>query len=70
MLFVYLIHLCKERHKERSATSGNFTAQIILFCSEKSKLQIIFDQIDYCDLVRPGSKKKDLLQTRSVCEKS
>lgn len=34
------------------------TAQIILFRGKKSKLQIIFDQIDSCDLVRPGSQKK------------
>lgn len=59
MLFVYFIHLCKEG-KERNVMSGIFTAQIIPFCSEKSKLQIIFDQIVSCDLVRLGSKKVDL----------
>lgn len=44
-----------------------FTAQIILFCSEQSKLQIICDQIDFYELVRPESKK-DISQIRSACK--
>lgn len=68
MLFVYLIHLSKERKEEGIVTSHIFTAQIILFCSEQSKLQIICNQIDFYELVRPETKKMDILQIRSACK--
>lgn len=42
-----------------------FTAQIKLFCNEKSNYKLCLTKFD----LRPGSKKKDLSQTRSVCKK-
>lgn len=72
--FVYLINVHKEEKKKKKKSkcymSGIFTAEIILLCRENSNLQIRFDQIDSCDLVRPGRRKKHLLQIRSLCEKS